>query len=317
MTRVVDPRLRRRRTLLLAWSAPVVALALVAAIFLLFIASVGGVATAAYQDGRDEGALRSYDVLTGVNVVERWKAPYGQGTMRYVLGQAFTATLALERAWELVPHHEPVASDDECRVAINLSLAYETLGDDALAAGDAEAAVEYFQAAVNMSDLCTLDARVDDESANPEMSGEGTSANVRQREKLEQSQSDSDSDDGEGEGDGGGGGGSDDGDGEGGEGSDGDQGGDGGQDEGEGGGGADGDQDGDGNPGEGDDQGGSDGQDGSQPDDGGTDPDDGGGHDGGSGSVFDELRERNQEANDIGDEEEQSGGGGDGGGQNW
>jgi hypothetical protein len=101
--------------------------------------------------------------------VEAWKAHFNTGTARYRDSNHSGAVDSLRRALELVPPApngsdgsdgpddgdgglDPVAP--ECRVRVNLSLSLEAMGDDAVAAGRADAAARYAEAQ-QVIDPCT------------------------------------------------------------------------------------------------------------------------------------------------------------------
>ena len=119
---------------LLLWSVPV-------AVLVLFFAGNVAVMTlhdraglAAYDRGDLRTAQEEFAANRSVNVLERWKAPYDEGTVRLRAGDPATARPLLDEALRTVPHR------DECTVRINLAAAHELLGDRAAAHGDPDGA---------------------------------------------------------------------------------------------------------------------------------------------------------------------------------
>ncbi|GMA32793.1 hypothetical protein [Litorihabitans aurantiacus] len=144
----------RRRTLL-TWSSPVVAIVLLAAIYLLTITAVVIVGERSYGNQSFATATRQFSWLQNVNALERWKPHYNAGTARYAGGGFFSASQELERALELVPKGtDGERGADECRVAMNLSLTYEGLGDEAARAEDPAMALAYYEQALAQLEGC-------------------------------------------------------------------------------------------------------------------------------------------------------------------
>ncbi|MPV88018.1 hypothetical protein GB882_05010 [Georgenia ruanii] len=156
----------RRRRRLLAWSAPVVALALLAGGVLLGIALGSWNARTAYEArAYDDAATGFAHQKPSTVLVEPWKAWFNTGTALVRAGDHTGAVEELRGAHRLVPKGttdadgRPDPSTPECRVRINLSLALESLGDDARGAGDAGAAVTYYRDAMDAIGPCTSDGR--------------------------------------------------------------------------------------------------------------------------------------------------------------
>ena len=156
----------RRRRRLLAWSAPVVALALLAGGVLLGIALGSWYARTAYEgQAYDAAATRFEHQKPSTVLVEPWKAWFNTGTALERAGDHADAVEELRGAHELVPEGttdadgRPDPTTPECRVRINLSLALESVGDDARGAGDAGSAVSYYREAMDAIGPCTSDGR--------------------------------------------------------------------------------------------------------------------------------------------------------------
>ncbi|MFH5821631.1 hypothetical protein [Georgenia sp. AZ-5] len=161
------PGYLRRRRGLLAWSAPVVLAALLAAGVLLGVPLGNLYARAAYDAGDAAEAAGRYGYQKGFTpvVVEPWKAWFNAGTASARDGAYFAAVEDLREAHRLVPpgttdaHGNPDPATAECRVRTNLSLALEGMGDDSAAAGDLAMAQAYYLEAVDMIGPCTSDGR--------------------------------------------------------------------------------------------------------------------------------------------------------------
>ncbi|MEE2852458.1 MAG: hypothetical protein VX424_07385 [Actinomycetota bacterium] len=132
-------RLRRR---LLAYSAPVVAIALLVAIKLFSVVLLGNSAGHAFTRG-DASAVRADAAILGVaNVVEPARAPFAEGT-----------AAVLDRRLEDADAHftDAVARSGtvgSCPARVNLELVRETQGDRAAAAGDRARADERYASAL-------------------------------------------------------------------------------------------------------------------------------------------------------------------------
>lgn len=194
MRRALSPAGRRW----LAWSAPVVAAALVAAGVLLGVTLGNAYARDAYDDGRPGVAAERYDHQRAFTpaVIEPWKAWFNTGTAHLRAGAHLDASGVLRGALDRVPagtagpDGEPDPQAPECRVRNNLSLALEHLGDAAADAGDQAAALTYYEDAMDAIGPCTSDG----ESATSAPPGPTETApdqtEARQREKADAAQQD-------------------------------------------------------------------------------------------------------------------------------
>lgn len=179
-----NPRRKQRRTLLL-WSAPVVAVMVVAAAYLLTWSLVASAGTRDFDSESYAPAESKFAFLTNANLIETWKAHYDVGTARYANGDPFPASLALERALELVPKGEERRGYEECLVATNLSLSYEALGDSYVAASDKQMAISYYEKAIATLDGCVPADNDPDDEEDKQLRKEALVAQERQKEKLE------------------------------------------------------------------------------------------------------------------------------------
>ncbi|WP_159618303.1 hypothetical protein [Ruania rhizosphaerae] len=175
-------RLARRRKLMLLWSAPVVAIALLAALKLLSATVINLAGTSAYDNANYVTATDRFESLEFFNVVQPWKAHFNQGTAIYASGDFFNATVQLEVALGLVPQApqgEP-RGEDECKVRTNYSLALEGLGDEASIASDFATATDYYEQAQTILSDCG--------ESGGNGSEEAQEAEERQQESQEQSE---------------------------------------------------------------------------------------------------------------------------------
>ena len=130
--------LRRRRRLLLLWSALPVLLVLCLSAKLLSLGVLAGQAARGFET-RDAGVVGSAALgLRAVNVIEPHKAPFAEGDARVLAGDFEAARTHFEEALTLT------GPDDECVIRVNLVLSIEQLGDARLAAKDATAAGKLF-----------------------------------------------------------------------------------------------------------------------------------------------------------------------------
>ncbi|MPV50592.1 hypothetical protein GCG21_11365 [Pseudactinotalea sp. HY160] len=149
-------RLAARRRRLLLWSAPLVLLALLASAKLLSATLINMAGSSAYSSASYATAQDRYEDLKFFNVIEPWKAYFNEGTARYAAGEFFLATQQFDPALDLVPRapegepREPL----ECAVRTNYSLSLEGLGDESLAANDPGMATNYYDQAQEMLADC-------------------------------------------------------------------------------------------------------------------------------------------------------------------
>lgn len=148
--------LRTKRKRLLLWSAPLMLIALLAALKLLSAVAVNMAGSSAYDHANYNTAADRFESLEFFNVIEPWKAHFNQGTAVYASGQFFQSTQHLGVALDLVPkapQGEPPAKE-ECDVRTNYSLALEGLGDEAMAASDPAMGADYYAQAQEMLSNC-------------------------------------------------------------------------------------------------------------------------------------------------------------------
>lgn len=148
--------LARRRKRLLLWSAPIVLIALLASAKLLSATLMNNAGRSAYEDASYATAQSRFEDLKFFNVIEPWKAYFNEGTARYAAGEFFLATQQFEPALDLVPRapEEQPRGEEECAVRTNYSLALEGLGDENLAANDPAMASDYYDQAQEMLSDC-------------------------------------------------------------------------------------------------------------------------------------------------------------------
>ncbi|UFU06276.1 hypothetical protein [Ruania halotolerans] len=183
-------KLAKRRRLMLLWSAPVVAIAALAAVKLLSAVLINLAGTSAYDNANHVTAADRFASLEYVNWVEPWKAHFNQGTAVYATGDFFNATQDLDVALGLVPtapEEEPRGAD-ECMVRTNYSLALEGLGDEASIAGDfAMAANRYDEAQAMLADCGESGGNGGEEAQEAEeRQQESQEQNQEQQEEQEQ-----------------------------------------------------------------------------------------------------------------------------------
>lgn len=126
------PWVRRRRRLLLASALPVL-LVLLLALKLLSLPVLTSSAAGAHESGDGAGVRTAGERLGVVNLVQRWRAPYVEGTGRAMEGDLEGG----RRDLELALGRTDTPSDD-CTVRTNLVLTIERQSDAAGEAGDTE-----------------------------------------------------------------------------------------------------------------------------------------------------------------------------------
>ena len=130
--------LRRRRQLLLLWSALAVLLALCFSAKLLSLEIFAGRAARAF-DAQDASAMASASAgLRAADFIERHKAPFAEGDSLVLAGDFAGARQRFEEALALT------GPRDECIIRVNLVLSMERLGDARLKAEDPTAAGRLF-----------------------------------------------------------------------------------------------------------------------------------------------------------------------------
>lgn len=198
-----DAGRRRRRRRLLLWSAPLMALALLVAGALGWVAVANHLGRADVGRGAPGSAAERFDAQKPWTErgIEPWKAWYNTGTAYVLANEPFRATQELVEALRLVPpapEKENGALDPEsaeCLVRTNLSLAYEALGDQAMAAGDSAMAQTYYDEGLGHLGPCTSDGQ-----SEPPEDGRGAPPRSqqdederRQQDKSEGAQEESES----------------------------------------------------------------------------------------------------------------------------
>lgn len=122
-----------RRRLLIAGVLPAL-LAVVFAVKVVLMLGGNADGRAAYAEGDYPAAVAEFAGTDMLNVLDPWVARFGEGSARYRADDLDGAVDRFEAALRDVPR------EHECTVRINLSLVHERIGDDAAAAGDADAA---------------------------------------------------------------------------------------------------------------------------------------------------------------------------------
>lgn len=127
------PWVRRRRRLLIASALPML-LALLLALKLLSLPLLTASAGSAHESGDGAGVRSAGEKLGIVNIVQRWRAPYIEGTGKAMSGDLDGGRADLELALSRTssPH-------DDCTVRTNLVLTIVEQADAAGEAGDTAA----------------------------------------------------------------------------------------------------------------------------------------------------------------------------------
>lgn len=119
------PRRRPSRAALLGWSAFLWAPVLLVGGVLVSVTAAAQVAVDDYADGRTDRAASTFSDIDGWARMERWKAPFGQGTAMLADGRSPRLSLfELNRALARVPDEE------RCQVQTNRAVALTLVADD-------------------------------------------------------------------------------------------------------------------------------------------------------------------------------------------
>lgn len=130
MTAPIEPRLRRRRRMILATILPAIVLVVLAIRFLtlpVFIAQ----AQDAHGGDDGPGMVKAADRLHPLNIVERWRAPFVEGTGKSIDGDLEGGRADLETALDRTKNPQ-----DDCTVRTNLVITISQQADAAKEAGD-------------------------------------------------------------------------------------------------------------------------------------------------------------------------------------
>lgn len=122
MTSRRPSRLTLRRRLVL-FSAPVMLVALLAAVKMISVVVAGNSAVANFRDGDSEALDRDTSTLNAVNVIERAKAPFVAGTLAVLQGRLDEADARFSEALALTD------AGQTCPVLVNLELVRERQAD--------------------------------------------------------------------------------------------------------------------------------------------------------------------------------------------
>lgn len=193
-------RLRRRR-LLLGWSSPAVLAALLAGCLLL------GTAAGNLLGRQDYDAMRYPQAASQFQLQQRWsgfaepwRAWFNSGTARYRADEYFLATEDLRVALVAVPVAAPLdgAPADtkdpqapECRVRTNLSLAIESMGDEAAELDDPAMAAAHYAEAREVIDPC-IALQENEETSERQRDKENQAREDEQEQREEPSEEPSD-----------------------------------------------------------------------------------------------------------------------------
>lgn len=126
----LEPRLRRRRRLIYATILPAIILIVLAARFLTLPVNMG---SAQKAHGGDDGAgmVSAAEKLHILNIVERWRAPFVEGTGKSISGDLEGGRADLELALSRTKN-----SPDDCTVRTNLVITISQQADKAKEGGD-------------------------------------------------------------------------------------------------------------------------------------------------------------------------------------
>ena len=170
-------RLRFRRRLLL-YSAPVVAVLLLAAVAALAVVHVSRSAVDAF-DNHDIDALRAdVDQLRSFGVIDEGAVVFAEGDLRVLEGRLADAE---ERFAESLQSTDAAAS---CPVRVNLELARETLGDLAVGSGRIDDADHLYDSAIKIVTEAPAGCFAENSDPNADRRAVRADAQARLQRKL-------------------------------------------------------------------------------------------------------------------------------------
>ncbi|MDN5715892.1 MAG: hypothetical protein L0G89_01530 [Janibacter sp.] len=126
----LEPRLRRRRRLIWATVLPAIILLVLAARFLTLPVNMGS-AQEAHGSDDGQGMVSASDKLHILNIVERWRAPFVEGTGKSISGDLDGGRTDLETALSRTSNPQ-----DDCTVRTNLVITISQQSDKAKEDGD-------------------------------------------------------------------------------------------------------------------------------------------------------------------------------------
>ncbi len=129
-----EPRLRRRRRLIWGSVIPALVLLVLAARFLTLPVNMG-TAQDAHSTDDGTGMVSAAEKLGVLNIVERWRAPFVEGTGKAVDGDLSGGRKDLELALDRTSDPQ-----DDCTVRTNLVLTISQQADEAEEEGDEDTA---------------------------------------------------------------------------------------------------------------------------------------------------------------------------------
>lgn len=132
MTAPQEPRLRRRRRMIIATIIPAIIMIVLAIRFLTLPLFMGQAQDAHGRDDGD-GMVKAAERLHPLNLVERWRAPFVEGTGKSVSGDLAGGRADLETALERTKDPQ-----DDCTVRTNLVITVSQQADEAKEAGDTD-----------------------------------------------------------------------------------------------------------------------------------------------------------------------------------
>jgi tetratricopeptide (TPR) repeat protein len=133
----------------------------------------------AFDRGDYDGAAADFFDTRSLNWLERWVAPFDEGSSHHAEGLYDEAIAAYEASLDVVPER------DECTVRINLALAHEAVGDGQQERQDTEGALESWQAGI---DVLAAGECPTDSGRGQAQSDDAAAVDERLRSKIEQNE---------------------------------------------------------------------------------------------------------------------------------
>lgn len=173
-----DPsRLRLRRRLLL-FSAPVIALVLVAAVKMISVVVVGGSAASDF-DRHDIDALGDdVSILRTLDVIDPAKTSFADADLKVLEGRLEDAVAGFLDSLSRTDHAQ------SCPARVNLELVQETLGDLATRGGDKQVAEKWYTSAISVVTEAPAQCFAGNDDPNPDRRSIRAEALPRLEQKL-------------------------------------------------------------------------------------------------------------------------------------
>lgn len=170
-------RLRLRRRLLL-FSAPVIALVLVAAVKMISVVVVGGSAASDFERHDIDALDGDVSILRTFDVIDPAKTSFADADLKVLEGRLEDAAAGFLDSLSRTDHAE------SCPARVNLELMQETLGDLATRGGNKQVAEKWYTSAISVVTEATAQCFAGNDDPNPDRRSIRATALPRLEQKL-------------------------------------------------------------------------------------------------------------------------------------